>query len=98
MSSVKFDALFPVDHVEDLTARNSEYFAQFSLSVTTILAMDSEKLHALARDDVSGALDMLEFHAEAKHRLEEAIELNQAVCARLLLVFSEATDFDASEK
>ncbi len=43
MSSVKFDALFPVDHVEDLTARNSEYFAQFSLSVTTILAMDSEK-------------------------------------------------------
>lgn len=92
MSSVKFDALFPVDHVEDLTARNSEYFAQFSLSVTAILAMDSEALHALAHEDVSSVLDMLEFHAEAKHRLEEAIELNQAVCARLLLVLSDHVD------
>lgn len=91
MSSLQFKALFSADRVEALAARNSEYFSRFSLSTTAILAMDSEKLHAFTSNDVNGALDMLEFHAEAKRRLEEAIELNQAVYARLLSALSETS-------
>lgn len=92
MSDITFDAVFPVHKVKALSERNSEYFGELSLSITCLLSMNSDELREFVQEDISGALNMLEFHAEAKHRLEEAMKLNQAVYARLLSALSELTD------
>lgn len=92
MSDINFDAVFPVHKVKALTERNSAYFSEFSLSLTSILSMNSDELRDLASDNVKCLLDIIQFHSEAKHRLEEAVRLNQAVYARLLSVLSDHVD------
>lgn len=98
MSDITFDAVFPVHKVKALSERNGEYYGELSLSITSVLSMNSDELREFAQEDISGALNMLEFHAEAKRRLEEAIELNRAVYARLLSVLSEWIEPDSHEK